>query len=185
MVPHVRVPLESPLGPLAPHHLSEIVVGIVLMIIIWAVLAKKVVPAFEEMYHKRLDAIQGGMERAEKAQSDAEAALTEYKAQLAEAREESARIREEAKNQGSQILAEMREQATRESTRIVENARTQIEAERTQVIGQLKTEVGGLATTLAGRIVGESLEDDARARATVDRFLSELESGALHANQEK
>ena len=79
MVPNVWVPMESPLGPLAPHHLSEVVVGIVLMLIIWLVLAKKVVPAFEEMYHKRLDAIQGGMERAEKAQADAEAALSEYK----------------------------------------------------------------------------------------------------------
>jgi F-type H+-transporting ATPase subunit b len=32
-----------------------------------------------------------------------------------------------------------------------------------------------LATTLASRIVGESLEDDERARRTVDRFLADLE----------
>jgi F-type H+-transporting ATPase subunit b len=38
--------------------------------------------------------------------------------------------------------------------------------------------VGTLATDLAGRIVGESLEDDARQRRVVDRFLDELESRA-------
>ena len=43
-------------------------------------------------------------------------------------------------------------------------------------MNQLRNEIGGLATTLAGRIVGESLEDDERARRTVDRFLADLES---------
>ena len=33
-----------------------------------------------------------------------------------------------------------------------------------------------MATTLAGRIVGESLEDEARQRRTVERFLEELEA---------
>jgi hypothetical protein len=43
------------------------------------------------------------------------------------------------------------------------------------VLQQLRTEVGTLATSLAGRIVGESLEDEVRQRRTVDRFLAELE----------
>ena len=42
-------------------------------------------------------------------------------------------------------------------------------------MAQLRSEIGGLATTLAGRIVGESLEDDERARRTVDRFIADLE----------
>lgn len=175
-MPNMWVPLESPLGPLAPHHLSEIIVGIVLILLVWLLLAKMVVPAFEKMYAERADAIQGGMERAEKAQLEAEQALAEYRAQLAEAREEAARIREDAKNQGAQILAEMRDQATKESARITEQTRAQLEAERAQAVQQLRGEIGGLATTLAGKIVGESLSDDQRARATVDRFLAELES---------
>lgn len=69
----------------------------------------------------------------------------------------------------------MRQQAQDESARLLNNAKTQIEAERAQAISQLRTEVGGLATTLAGRIVGESLDDDERARRTVDRFIESLE----------
>jgi multidrug resistance efflux pump len=88
---------------------------------------------------------------------------------------------EDAKTQGSQILAEMREQAQAESARIKASAQAQLEAERAQVLAQLRTEVGGLATTLASRIVGESLEDDARARRTVERFLADLESSEDNA----
>jgi F-type H+-transporting ATPase subunit b len=36
--------------------------------------------------------------------------------------------------------------------------------------------VGSLAVELAGRIVGESLADEARSRGTVDRFISELDA---------
>jgi len=40
----------------------------------------------------------------------------------------------------------------------------------------LRTEVGTLATTLAGRIVGEALDNDERSARVVDRFLADLES---------
>ena len=70
----------------------------------------------------------------------------------------------------------MRSQAQSESTRIVENGKAQIEAERQQAVTSLRDEVGALATSLAGRIVGESLDDEARQSRVVDRFLSELEA---------
>jgi F-type H+-transporting ATPase subunit b len=169
------IPLqEEAANPLFPH-LAEVIASIVFALLLWFAIAKWVVPRFEATYAERTAVIQGGIERAEKAQAEAQAALEEYQAQLAEARTEAARIREDAKTQGSQILAEMREHAQAESARIRAAAQTQLEAERTQVMTQLRSEIGGLATTLASRIVGESLEDDERARRTVDRFLADLE----------
>jgi len=167
--------LELDLGPLLPEHLSEIIVGLVLFFLILGVMTKIVVPMFEKTYAERSSLIQGGIERAEVAEREAQEALTLYRTQLAGAREEAGRIREEAKAQGSTIVAEMRQQAQEESTRLLTNAKAQIEAERASAVGQLRTEVGGLATSLAGRIVGESLSDDERAKRTVDRFLAELE----------
>ena len=41
---------------------------------------------------------------------------------------------------------------------------------------KLRTEVGTLATSLASKIVGESLESEARQSGVVDRFLAELEA---------
>jgi len=174
--------METTFGPLAPHHMSELVVGIVLMLLIFLVMWKVVVPRFEALYAERASAIQGGMDRAEKAQAEAQAALEEYNHQLASAREEAAKIREDAKNQGAQMIAESRDKATREQARIAETAKAQIEAERTAAAQQLRADVGGLATTLAGKIVGESLTDDERARRTVDRFLDELESSTAGQN---
>ncbi|MGO2036560.1 MAG: F0F1 ATP synthase subunit B [Brevibacterium sp.] len=170
------VPKEIDLGPLLPHHLSELIMGILLMLVLYFVIKAKVFPKFEEMYDERRAAIQGGIEKAEKAQAEAAAALKEYEEQLTEARTEAARIREDAKNQGAQIVTEMREQAQAEAERIRTSTQAQLEAERVQVLTQLRSEVGGLATTLAGRIVGETLDDDDRARATVDRFLADLET---------
>jgi F-type H+-transporting ATPase subunit b len=163
---------ENPLLP-AP---IEIVLAVIFVIFLTVVIAKFVVPRFEATYAERTAAIQGGIEKAEKAQEAAEAALQQYNAQLAEARTEAARIREEAKTQGTQILAELREQAQAEAARIKASGQAQLESERTQVLTQLRSEIGGLATTLASRIVGESLEDDERARRTVDRFIASLES---------
>jgi F-type H+-transporting ATPase subunit b len=171
MLTFLPLATENPLLPKPIEMILSIVFVLLLTLVIW----KMVVPRFEATYTERTEAIQGGIEKAEKAQEAAEAALQEYQAQLAEARTEAARIREDAKTQGAQILAEMREQAQTESARIRASAQTQLEAERTQVMTQLRSEIGGLATTLASRIVGESLEDDARARRTVDRFLADLE----------
>lgn len=178
MVPAAGALLESgiDLGPLLPHHLSEVVVGIILMLLVFLVMRKAVVPAFEKLYEERYQRIEGGLRRAEQAEAKAEAALAEYNDQLDSAREEAARIREEAKNASAQLLAEAREKAVKESDRILAAGRAQLEAERSQLMSELKGEIGGLATTLAGRIVGESLTDDARANRTVDRFLAELEA---------
>jgi F-type H+-transporting ATPase subunit b len=170
------LPLELDLGPLVPEHLSEIIAGAVLFLIIWWVVAKKVVPVFEETYAARTAEITGGIEKAEAAQKEAAEALAEYRAQLATAKAEAGRIREDARVQAVTLAAEIREQAQADSARMVAAAKAQIEAERNQVIHQLRSEVGGLATQLAGRIIGESLEDDDRARRSVDRFIAELDN---------
>lgn len=166
--------LEMDLGPLVPHHSIEIIVGIILLLLLTWLIAKAVVPRFEKLYEERTETIQGGIERAEKAQAEAKAALEKYQAQLANARDEAAQIREDAKSQGAQIVEEMRAKAQAEANRITERANAQIQAEREQAVRELRSEIGGLATTLAGRIVGEFLQDDQRVQATVDRFLSSL-----------
>ena len=171
--------LMEDFGPLVPESLAEIIAGIVLFALIYLVIVKVVSPRFEKTYEERSALIEGGISRAEEAQNEAAAALADYQAQLAGAREEAGRIREDAKAQGTQIITEMRAQAQEESARLLSNAKVQIEAERSAAVASLRGEVGGLATDLAGRIVGESLNDDERARRTVDRFIADLENQNL------
>jgi F-type H+-transporting ATPase subunit b len=168
---------EGEPNPLLPH-LSELIVGAVAFALLLFFLQRMVFPVFEKTFAERRDAIEGGMERAKEAEEEAKETLAQYREQLADARHEAARLREDAREQGAQIIAEMREQAQSEARRLTEQAHQQIEADRVQAVSSLRTQVGTLATDLAGRIVGESLEDDARQRRVVDRFLDELEARA-------
>jgi F-type H+-transporting ATPase subunit b len=52
----------------------------------------------------------------------------------------------------------------------------QLDAQRASIVAELRADLGRVAVDLAGKVVGESLEDEARQRRTVDRFLAELES---------
>lgn len=165
--------LEYPVLP----HLGELIFGVLVFVILYVVVARTVVPRLEQIFAERTAAIQGGIEKAEKAQEEAARALEEYQAQLAEGRAEASRIREEARAEGAAIIAEMRERAQSEANRITAAAQQQIQAERQAAVVQLRGEVGRLATDLASRIVGESLDDQVRASGVVDRFLAELEAG--------
>jgi F-type H+-transporting ATPase subunit b len=170
---------ENPLVPNA----VELITGLIGFFIIFGVLAKILLPRLQRTLEERTDKIEGGLARAEEAQADAARLLDQYRAQLAEARHEAARLREEAREQGAQIIAEMREQGQAEYARLTAAAEAQIEAEKQQALVSLRTEIGALSVELAGRIVGESLEDEARQRRTVDRFLEQLEQQSGSATE--
>ncbi len=161
-------------NPLVPS-LTELIIGTVSFFIVFGLLGKVLLPRIQKTLRERTDQIEGGLERAEEAQAEAARVLEQYRQQLAEARHEAARLREEAREQGAQIIAEMREEAQAEARRLTEAANAQIEAERMQALTSLRAEVGALATDLASRIVGESLQDEARQSRVVDRFLDDLE----------
>ncbi len=162
--------------PIIPHP-GELIFGFIAIAILYWVVAKKVVPRLETVFAERTAAIEGGIAKAEQAQAEANAALQEYQAQLTEARTEAARIRQQAQEEGAAIIAELRQRAQDEASRITAAATQQIQAERQQALVQLRGEVGRLATDLASKIVGESLEDEARQRRVVDRFLDQIEGG--------
>ena len=161
-------------NPLIPHT-AEIIVGAIAFSLLFFVLRSKVVPMFEKAFTARTEAIQGGIERAEKAQLEAQRALSQYNEQLSKAREEAQTLREEARVQGVSIVEELRAKAQEEAARITSAAHASIEAERQQAITSLRNEVGALAVELASKIVGESLDDQARQSRIVDRFLDDLE----------
>jgi F-type H+-transporting ATPase subunit b len=164
----------SSFGPLAPD-LTELIIGTIAFLIVFGMLGKVLMPRITKTLQERTDAIEGGLKRADEAQAEANQTLKQYREQLAEARHEASRLREEAKEQGAQIKAELRAEGEAERQRIVEAAHAQLEADRQQALTSLRAEVGALAVELASRIVGESLEDEARQLRTVDRFLEQME----------
>jgi F-type H+-transporting ATPase subunit b len=171
---HILIAAAGAPNPLLPAS-AEIVVGFIAFGLLYFVMLKKVVPMFEKAFKARTEAIQGGMERAEKAQEEAAIALVQYKEQLSKAQSESQALREDARVQGAAIVEELRAKAQEEAARITASAHASIEAERQQAITSLRNEVGTLAVELASKIVGEALNDQARQSRIVDRFLEDLE----------
>jgi F-type H+-transporting ATPase subunit b len=164
----------SSLGPLSPD-LTELIIGTISFLVVFAVLWRVLLPRIQQTLTERTDQIEGGLQRAEEAQAEAKQTLEQYQAQLAEARHEASRMRQDAQEEGARILAELRERGEAERQRLVAAAHDQIDADRAQAIQALRTEMGALAVELASRVVGESLDSDARQRRVVDRFLEELE----------
>jgi F-type H+-transporting ATPase subunit b len=167
----------EPQPPLLPHP-DELVIGLIAFAIVFFFLAKKLLPNINKVLEERREAIEGGIEKADAAKTEAESVLEQYKAQLAEARHEAARLRQEATEQGNVIIQEMRAEGQRQREEIIAAGHAQIEADRKAASAALRQDVGKLATDLAGKLVGESLEDHARQSRTIDRFLDELEEKA-------
>ncbi|MBB5872040.1 F-type H+-transporting ATPase subunit b [Allocatelliglobosispora scoriae] len=155
---------------------QELVVGTIAFALLCFVLMKFVFPKMEETFKARVEAIEGGIQKAERAQAEANGLLEQYKLQLAEARTEAAKIRDEARADAEGIRSDVLAKAQEERDRIIAAGRESLAAERQTIIRELRSEVGTLAVNLAGKIVGESLEDEARRKGTVDRFLTDLQT---------
>ncbi|MEU3459689.1 F0F1 ATP synthase subunit B [Streptomyces sp. NPDC006733] len=177
MIALVQMAAEEAENPLIPP-IPELIIGLIAFALVFGFLAKKLLPNINKVLDERREAIEGGMEKAEATQAEAQQTLEQYREQLSEARHEAARLRQEAQEQGAALIAEMRAEGQRQREDIVTAGHAQIAADRKAAAQALRQDVGKLATDLAGKLVGESLEDTARQSRTIDRFLDELEEKA-------
>ncbi len=173
MLAELIIAAEEAPNPLLPAW-YDIVYSLVPFILILLLFWRVVLPRMRTMLDERAALIEGGIAKAESAQAEAQAALEEYNKLLAEGRAEAAKIREQARAEGTAIIAELKEQAAAEAARVTATAQQQIEAERQAALVSLRAEVGSLALDLASGVIGESLADDKKATALVDRFLADL-----------
>lgn len=163
---------HNPILPETPDLVWGGICFLVILFLFWRV----ALPRMQKMLDERAEVIEGGIKKAENAQAEAAAALDEYNKQLADARAEAAKIREQARTDATRIANDVRAQASADAERITANAAAQIEAERQGALVSLRSEVGSLAIDLASGVIGESLTDDKKASAIVDRFLADLEA---------
>jgi F-type H+-transporting ATPase subunit b len=153
-------------------------VELVIFLLVLGVVWRYVVPPVKRAMNERQEMVRRQIEESQQASARLEEAEARYSQALAEARVEAAKIREAARADAQEIKDDMRQQAEQEVARIRQRGEEQLATQREQVVRELRGELGKLAVTLAGRIVGESVADDARRAGTVDRFLDELEGMA-------
>lgn len=137
-------------------------------IILW-VLWKFVIPVVTQAASEREEKLRAQREEAAQAKSSAQSTESELNALMAEARANASRIREEARQKGARIIAEHREQAKADADRLSRAAHEEIEAERSQALAQLMEEVDSISRELAGRIIGEAVENGNGRKDSVSR----------------
>ena len=156
--------------------LYEIFWSALILLIILLVVGRYALPRIYSMIDERREAIQEGLEAAEKARADSAVASREKDELLRDAQAEAHQIREDARAQAQQIIAQARTEALAEAQRVQDAAQRQILAERQAAQISLRSDVGLLASELAERLVGEHLENTDLTARVVDRFLDELEA---------
>lgn len=165
--------------------IDELIIGIIAFLIVFGGLAKFALPNIKRTLAERADAIEGGIERAAKAEAEANALAEQYRQQMAAAREEAAAIRTQAQADRSAMIEEARAEARSAAQAVTAQAEAQIAAERSQATAALTQQIGELAVALAGKVVGQTLTDDARVRQTVDAFISDLETQAAQGGSSR
>ncbi len=158
--------------------LDELIIGLIAFLLVFGVLARFVLPKIKVTLDERANLIEGGLERAGKAEEEAAAVLVEYQRQLAGARSEASAIRTAAQADRTAIVEEARNEARIAAASVTALAEAAMVAERAQAVAALTRQVGELALTLADKVVGEALSNDARVASTVDAFIADLERAA-------
>jgi F-type H+-transporting ATPase subunit b len=160
--------------------IDELIIGIIAFLIVFGGLSKIALPSIKRTLDERTNAIEGGIERAAKAEAEAKDLAEQYRVQLASAREEASAIRTQAQSDRAAMIEEARDEARTAAAAVAAAGEAQLAAERSQATSQLTRQVGELAVTLASKVVGQSLTDDARIRQTVEEFLNDLEQQAAN-----
>jgi len=158
--------------------LDELIIGLIAFLLVFGTLAKFVLPKIKVTLDERANLIEGGLERAGKAEEEAASVLMEYQKQLAGAREEASEIRTAAQADRAAIVDEARNEARAAAASVTAAAEAAMAAERAQAVSALTRQVGELALDLADKVVGEALANDARVSSTVDAFIADLEKVA-------
>jgi F-type H+-transporting ATPase subunit b len=152
--------------------IAELIAFLIVLFVLW----RYVVPPVSKAMNDRQAMIKAQLDEGRQASERLKQAEADYRKAMEEARTTAATIRDQARADAAAIREEMLEQAVQERDRALESGREQLLHERDALVRDLRAEVGKLAVDLAGRILGESLADEARQRGTVDRFLAEVEA---------
>jgi F-type H+-transporting ATPase subunit b len=168
-------------GPLFQINLFWVIISavnfVIFFVLIWTFALKPV----SAMLADRKTRIEQGLKDAEQARIDRDSAEQERVTTLAEARREAndilARAQKVAQETRDADIAATREELERMRVR----AAAEIDSEKQRAIADLRSEVADLALAAAGRVVGESMNDE-RQRRLVQEFLATADTTGDRSN---
>jgi F-type H+-transporting ATPase subunit b len=152
--------------------IAELVGFVIILFVLW----KYVLPLVANMVKNRQEQVQRQVDEAEEATRKLQDAQGRFDNAVQQSEVEAARIRDDARADATRIREELKAQAEAEVDRMLQRGRDQLAAQRDQAVRGLRSEVGGASMELAERVVRQSLTDDDARTASVDSFLSQIES---------
>ncbi len=148
--------LPMNLGPINPD-VAGLLFGVLGFGIIYAVLARRLLPRIDSVIAEREKRTEGAMGEAVKIRKDADALRDERETVLADARHEAARTRQHAHEEGMALIIAARAEGLRERERIIAEGAAAIEAEKAVAEAELRADVDSWGRALADRVIGEPL----------------------------
>jgi F-type H+-transporting ATPase subunit b len=112
-------------------------------------------------------------QQADRSKTEAAQLCAEYEEKLSVATQTSDRLVKEAVARGQSREEEILRQANREADAIREKAVQDAAREKKKALNDAKDEISSIALEIAGKVIGESMDDEKQQRI-VDNFLAEL-----------
>lgn len=142
------------LGLNLPKLIYQIINFVLLMVILYALLYKRVLAMLAE----RRQRIEQSLKDAEQVKLQLANAKRDYDAEIAKARQEAAAIVAQAQERAKAQEAEIIAQARRDADKVREDARMQASQERDQMLREAKNQIAELVTLTASRVLDAELK---------------------------
>ena len=147
---------------------NEIIWGGAAFAILFIVMAKFAYPAIQKVMEARSEKIQGDLDAADTARSEAEGLRAEYDAKISEAQAEAGRILEAARSEAEQVRQDRIAAIEPEIEEKRAQADADIEAAKARALADVRSQVTSLAVGAAEQVVRSSLDEAAYARLVDD-----------------
>ncbi len=159
-------------NPILPP-VNELIWGSLAFLIVFAGLAKFALPAMGKTLAARSAKIEGDLNAAAKAKTDAEAEGASYRSKVGDAKAEGDKILDDARAQADIVRRDVLARAEADATEIRRKATEESAATSTRLKGELEGHVKRLSVDLAEKVVGANLNRETNA-ALVDKYIAEL-----------
>jgi len=156
-------------------NMAEFIPACIAFLIIWFLMAKFAWPMVLGMMDEREKKIQGDLDAAEAARTEADEAKAKIAAKLEAADRKADEIVAEAKRDAEVLRADMLAQAQEESQAIIAKAHDVIDAERAKAMAELSGSVVDLSVEIASKVIGNGLDVE-QQRALAIKYLAEVGS---------
>ena len=158
-------------------NMAEFIPACIAFLIIFFIMSKFAWPMVLKMMEDRENKIQGDLDAAEEAKLQAQSDAQAYADRLASAEREAAEIIAAAKREAEEERSRILGKAQKDAAATIAKARDAVESERKKAMVQLSSSVVDLSVEIAGKIIGNDL-DDAAHRALAEKYLAEV--GSTH-----